>query len=162
MKPLLLLSLFVVGCGVFQQVHKTKDEEQLALRKESKLNFSSATDKVEHAKELIFYKDSNAYAYWIQVWPKGSFSFSPEKGFVGEAEKIVIAGKGRQMLNASSVKLTDRQEKTKADLEVQTDEKLKASKKVEIKDSSLSWKWIAVMVLATIIGIILIYNRLRR
>lgn len=65
----------------------TKDQsEKLAFQTDLQLHTLSQQNQL-----LVI--DSSRSDFTVWLWPKGSFTFSPAKGFEGEAEKIVVKGK---------------------------------------------------------------------
>ena len=110
-------------------------------------NFTAIQDTEQFYNEtgsesLYVASDSSAYDYNLEIWPKGRFSYSPEKGFEGEAEKVKISKTGatETLLKKELAEVTQEAVLKKSDrLE---NNLLKSNYTAEEKTTVLSWKWV--------------------
>lgn len=145
------------GCSMFQQIHKTKNEELAASSSHTDLSITSDSELDLSTKVLTFKKDSANHDYTVQVWPQGNFTFSPEHGFVGQAQKIEITGSKRHVAASSDLLSVSQKGKEKT----QTDMKQNAQSSLKSVDvttaTSPSWKWIIIGT-AGLLSILLIWR----
>lgn len=88
------------------------------------------------------FTDSVTQEYEIQIRPKGSFSFSKDLGFIGEAEVVQIKGNSQSLVK--QIELISSLEKKK-ETETLQDRKIKKEQikhKQEMKKSTPTWKWV--------------------
>lgn len=109
------------------------------------LQVSAQAYSSAESQSLLLTDDSLGYDYSLEIWPKGVFSFSQDKGFVGEAEKLMVTGTGVQtsvMQLQQNLELqdgtTNNSGLTKSGVETTNMEQV-------AKESSPSWKWMMVM-----------------
>ncbi|MBB6502807.1 hypothetical protein [Pedobacter cryoconitis] len=111
--------------------------------------FVEKKDWFKKTASLMFYRDSMRRDYAVQLWPKGAFTYSPEKGFSGGADSILFMGGSTELLTYSGK--TTAQELDKGRIE----EKSKQSKQdisqqqTKEKQSLVSWKWITLILVLT-------------
>lgn len=138
----MILLLLVCSCSVFKNTRSATDHNQLQVTQKEDAKLQVQKNWIRDTGSFTFYTDSANRNYAVQLWPKGAFTYSPDKGFTGEAEKVLIAGQsyelqkgGRQassyesdqgILHAQSSKKND----------VETDHLQK------IKETTVSWKLI--------------------
>lgn len=89
----MVVVLLISGCNLLKNNSKTTDEQNLSLTHQSSLNTKDQKDWAKNSSSLLFYKDSAQRDYVVQLWPKGNFSYSAEKGFNGEADSLFIQGR---------------------------------------------------------------------
>jgi len=78
------------SCGFLQNITKRKTKDVAKERTNTAVTQIGSLSAVKTSEGFIFRRDSADKVYTIQFWPKGIFNFSAEKGFVGEAEKVVV------------------------------------------------------------------------
>jgi hypothetical protein len=107
-----------------------------------------------------YFKDSANHDYEIQIWPKGAFTFSKDKGFTGQAAQIRIKGKSGRLMSGGAVSRKLEQSKEGLLLSDQQS-KLKVTGKKEVsKQTSPSWKAILISVLLILVVVWWIGKRL--
>jgi hypothetical protein len=74
--------------------------------------------------------------------PGGTFSFSPEKGYSGEADKVLITDKAKNRSVSAALSTTLQQDKGNVQRHLSVENKFKSDGKVKIKKTTVSWKWI--------------------
>jgi len=90
---MLLLLCLCFGCSLFRKSSK----ETTAFKSEN--NYSSASNEQQKLKKevsektLVVRKDSAGSELTTIIWPRGSFRFSQENGFTGEADQIRLTHK---------------------------------------------------------------------
>ena len=90
---MLLLLCLCFGCSLLRKSSK----ETTAFKSEN--NYSSASNEQQELKKevyektLVLTKDSAGSELTTIIWPHGSFRFSPESGFTGEADQIQLTHK---------------------------------------------------------------------
>jgi len=115
-------------------------------------NFTAIQDTEQFYNEtgsesLYVASDSSAYDYNLEIWPKGRFSYSPEKGFEGEAEKVKISKTGA-METLLIKELADVTQETVSKNSDRLENNLLENKyAAEEKTIVLSWKWVLGIVL---------------
>jgi len=87
----LLWSLSFLQCRIFQ---RETAKARLHTTEESHAEQQVANHQKE--QEVLHFSDSSRQAFSVVLWPKGTFSYSPETGFRGEAEKIAMQGLQQQ------------------------------------------------------------------
>jgi len=139
-----LLCVLMQGCALLSSQKK----EQLKLSSETEVELHA----VNHLKEnslllnLVDRKDSTVKNAHLEIWPKGKFSFSPEHGFVGEAERLKWHGQATSAASEQQrMTLTSAVEKGEIlDLNLKQEEKVQA----QVKTSRSSWQgWLLLLLL---------------
>jgi hypothetical protein len=93
---LLCAVLLLQGCGLFKNNRESNLLNQIKMENFTAIQDTEQFNNTVESERLIVTGDSSGYDYSLEIWPKGAFSFSPEKGFVGEAEKLRLIGAGVQ------------------------------------------------------------------
>ena len=88
----LLAALLFCSCGVLNDKHVSRNLSDSSFETATDLKSKTVTDKTDHSIRLVAKDDSLHQSWDIQLWPKGKFAFSPDGGFEGEAEKVMIKG----------------------------------------------------------------------
>jgi hypothetical protein len=127
-------SLFVIlgllilqACGLLQKTSRNssvtgwKDKEEIRIGNQSK-----AVHQLETSSLILRNDSSDSYSQ-TEIWPKGRFELSPEKGFSGEAEKVLIHKKGK-----SGTRIIEKKKEIKQQLE----ESRQAQSQLKTKDFS--------------------------
>lgn len=154
---LILIYGLLFGCGVWQNRSKLTSESSDLHAVKASLSTLTHKDSASNTQVLTFFKDSADQNYWVQLWPRGKFTFSNDKGFVGEAEKVIMQGNVRGVKTGAGLTISQNKssEATRTDLKIV--EQLKLKDKDVLKKSSPSAIWL--IGLAVVIGVVLIYNK---
>jgi len=145
----LLAALLFCSCGVLNDKYFSRNLSASSFENATDLKRKTVTDKIDHSIRLVAEDDSLHQSWDIQLWPKGKFTFSPDRGFEGEAEQVLIKGDltGSSKFRARDVK--NKHQKSNSESEFQQNQKQKqASKKV---DRSSSINSTALIVLGFIV-----------
>lgn len=138
---LLLMTLFC-RCNLFKNVNTDIRKSHHSSMQKTDLQLYGNKEWLSRSDNVTFYRDTGNSSYAIQIWPRGIFSFSPEKGFSGTADKVMIEG---QVLSGSaSSDLSTSKEETSSEVKVAIshEDKQLADSKEKFKQSSPSWKWV--------------------
>lgn len=106
-----LLLLLICSCSLFKNTKKTSDEQHLSVTSSNSSRFKAQKDWSKNTSSLLFYKDSVKKDYLVQIWPKGVFTYSAEKGFYGAADSIFMKGISVEGSNAKHKQNTSEQDK---------------------------------------------------
>jgi hypothetical protein len=140
------LCLLMQGCALITGQKKEQQTAKLASETELDLNTVKNLKESRLLLNLVDRKDSTVINAQLEIWPKGRFSFSPEHGFVGEAERLKWHG---QETNTASkqqrLTLTSALEKAEVlDLDLKQQQKVQA----QVKTSRSSWQgWLLLLLL---------------
>ncbi|WP_316770985.1 hypothetical protein [Pedobacter frigiditerrae] len=150
MKELMIITcaFLLLGCG-------TLNKDKLFSKNLTKEVHIEESTKTLAVQQAINIRDSNTNILELTIWPKGAFSFSQAKGFVGEAFKMELKG-GQSQLIQSSALLTSKSELAK---------KRRSQKEilVKLKEKKVDWEgmehsvWLMVLVVA--VGVWLMRKR---
>ena len=162
MKFLLLLSMasLCLGCSLFKNAKTTVEKSHQLSESESKLQVSEHKDWLSNSKSLFFTRDTNNSNYSVQIWPEGAFSFSPDKGFSGHANQILINGKANGSSVTSSLHVSRQEDKGIVISKISAKDKQVNNHDVKTKTSSPSWKWMVTGLGLIIIGCWWLYRKL--
>ena len=157
-------ALFLQACGLFKNNNQSKSSNQTKMENFTDLQLSEQSHSSAESQRILLTDDSSGYDYSLEIWPKGIFSFSQEKGFIGEAEKVLLIGTGVQ---TSVMQLQQNQELqeervnnsglTKATSET-------SSLEQEAEASTPSWKWMIILGLVlfvVIAGVVVLRSSLK-
>lgn len=159
---LLCSILFMQACGLFKNNSQSKSSNQTKMENFTDLQLSEQSHSSAESQSLLLTDDSSGYDYSLEIWPKGIFSFSQEKGFVGEAEKMLLTGTGVQ---TSMMQLQQSQEQQEARINNSglTRAALETTNLEEAEEeSTVSLKWTVVMglvLLVVIAGVLVMMRR---
>lgn len=139
---LLLLMVMFCRCNLFKNTSTDISKfHQLSMQK-TDFRLQENKEWLSRSDNITFYRDTGNSNYTIQIWPKGMFSFSPEKGFSGVAEKVMIEGQVLSGSAASGLTTSNQQARNKTEVELNEEDKQVADRKEKLKQSSPSWKWV--------------------
>ena len=147
----ILLLCLMQGCKLFKEVKTTAytDDEQAKVKARSNLSLDHNAQTEQHFLEWKL--DSLNSTEVLQIWPRGRFTFSPERGFEGEADRLVLTSGSKNVATVLQRKdsLVKVQDKVKAETQLQAAQK--AVKKNTVKTESPSFWVIAGMLLLVIV-----------
>ncbi|MGY0035140.1 hypothetical protein [Pedobacter sp. NJ-S-72] len=92
--------------------------------------------------DFVHYSDAMDRDYRIQFWPKGVFTFSAEKGFIGEADSVSISGSNRSRLSYSGMAQLEERDMSKVEGKFKQSDQVVSNQKTKVKASSVSWLWV--------------------
>lgn len=153
-------SFCLIGCGLLRNSSKYTSEAEDKSLDQSNSRFVKEKEVLTELNITSHFKDSANHDYEIQIWPKGTFSFSEDKGFIGQAEQIRMKGKSGRLMNGG---ITSRKlEQSKEGLLLADQEsKLKVTgKKEQSKQTSPSWKVTVISALLILVVVWWIGKRL--
>ena len=143
---LILLCLLMQGCAML--TGQKKEQQTAKLSSETELELHAVNNLKEHSLllNLVDRKDSTVTNAHLEIWPKGKFSFSPEHGFVGEAERLKWHGQATSAASEQQrLTLTSALEQAEVlDLDLKQEQKVQA----QVKTSRSSWQgWLLLLLL---------------
>jgi len=155
------LIAFVYGCGLMQTRTRNRSKDYTLEQRELDLKVSADLEKNGSFNMLHRSKDSLSSTYRILLWPKGSFTFSPEMGFVGEAEKIEMSGTLEQLKAYSAMVNNQTKEKVKVTATLNEEGKKVAEQKNVVVSSAYSLKWLIAGIVFIGAAVFWIYRRIK-
>jgi len=151
-----LLSLMLISCGMFNQTKSIKEKEQLLMQQKKSLELQLQHDWLRDSSSFIFHIDSASRKYAVQLWPVGTFTYSAENGFIGQASQVLIIGNAEEVHRGKQFTHVHEQDNGKLGIRSEKLEELKSDRQEVLKTSSLSWKWMiagfGLIFLLSIIG----------
>ncbi|MEJ5961355.1 hypothetical protein [Pedobacter immunditicola] len=151
--------LLLQACGLFKNHSQSTSSNQTKMENFTDLQLSAQSHSSAESQRILLTDDSLGYDYSLEIWPKGIFSFSQEKGFIGEANKVLLSGTGSHI---SMMQLQQNEE-----LQVATANNSGLTQAVSEttsldeaeKASTPSWKWVIVLglVLLVVIACVLVF-----
>jgi hypothetical protein len=151
--------LILQACSLFQKTTKNSSIATLKDKEEIRMDDQSKATYQQEGRSLILRNDSLDSYSQTEIWPKGRFDLSPEKGFSGQAEKVLIRRKGK-----FGSRIMEKKEEVKQQMEVsrQVQSQLKtkdfSQKDMEKKRSPFSgWYLLLLLIL-----LIFIWYRFKR
>lgn len=145
---LILGQLCLSACGMLHKTTKNNSVATLKNKEEIAVNDQSTYLQQQRNRSLTVRNDSSDAFSQIEIWPKGRFDLSPEKGFSGQAEKVLIHKKkksGRKSIEKKAeavlqTKISDRSQS-------QTKINDFAQKDMEKKSVPVSaWYWLLILI----------------
>ena len=145
---LLMMLLFSFGCSLLKSSRVITEKSKQVHKSKTDVVFSEKKDVTRKSMDFVIYSDSMHRDYRIQFWPKGVFTFSAEKGFVGEADSVSSSGSNRDRFSYSGVTRFEERDVGKVEGEFKQNAQVVSSKKTKIKTGSVSWVWVFAGLLA--------------
>lgn len=153
------LTVLLMGCSLFKNTQTATQSSRQLTTDQQILRSTEQRDWLIRSGNVTFYKDTNNLDYAIQIWPKGVFAFSREKGFIGEADKIMVRGNKVSTSVLAGSNTLEQQDKGSTEINLNQKQKKITKLKDKLKTSSSSWKLIiAGICLVVILGWVLIKN----
>jgi hypothetical protein len=148
---LILLCLLIQGCALMTGLKKEQQTAKLSSETELELHAVNNLKENRLLLNLVDRKDSIVTSAQLEIWPKGTFSFSPEHGFVGEAERLVWHGQARaETSHHQRLTLTSALEKAEVlDVDLIQHQKVQA----QVKTSRSSWQGLLLILLLVVPGL---------
>ncbi len=164
MFPLAALIPFVLAllqsCSLLKNT-KTETEKNQQSAKSSDQRKLDASRKATTDQRVFEWKlDRSGNQSILQIWPKGQFSFSADKGFEGEAEKIQLISKSQK--SGSVLKLKDSLANTTE--QINKESALKAINQQQntktVKTETPAF-WLIIGLVLMVLAGVLFYNHLK-
>lgn len=134
--------LLCLGCNLFKNTTTDLYKSHELTEADTRLSTTAQKENISMAGSVSFHQDSSDMDYSIQIWPKGLFSFSAEKGFSGEADKVMVTGKVKRSSVSSASSSSLHQGKVKIKQQLSQQRKKVSDLKTKSKKSKPSWKWL--------------------
>lgn len=157
---ILLLAVFHSSCGLLKN---TKSNVEV-VRQESE--YKSETKLVNYKEwsrttgSLNFYSDSSLQTYAVRLWPKGSFTFSADHGFSGEADSVIILGSLKGGSTSAAILNIKEQDKGKVEINAAQTGKQSTDQKSKVKEQETSWIWvIGILALVYLLLCMVLYKK---
>lgn len=145
---LILGQLFLSACGMLHKTTKNSSVSTLKNKEEIEVNDQSKYLHQQESGSLTIRSDSSDAFSQIEIWPEGRFDLSSEKGFSGQAEKILIYKKkksGRRSIEKKAE--TTLQTKVSDWSQSQMKTKDFVQKDMEKKSTPVSaWYWLLILI----------------
>ena len=157
---LVLLTVLYSSCGLFKNTKSNVDlvHQEAEYNTESKMLDNK--DWMRTTGRLDLYADSSLHQYAVTLWPKGSFAFSADQGFNGEADSIVIMGSLTAGSASAGVLNIQEQDKGKVELGTTVAGRQSIDKKSKVKVQETSWVWVAgILALVYLLFCIVLYKK---
>jgi hypothetical protein len=148
----LLLLLSLSSCGTFRNFANRADKEHTESSISNSVNTSTRNDSQASSTAVLTFRDSVSSDYLIQLWPKGVFTYSQDKGFAGEAERVLIRGKTQQSGSGNKLATHDTVVSSSSNTVVEEKGKLVSDSKQTEKIKSVSWKIILPLLLLGLVS----------
>lgn len=126
MKNIIIICfLLCLGCG---SLHKNK----FLSKSEAKHQLSKSDKETTSSNKYITIKDSSDSKLAFIIWPKGEFVYNSINGFKGEAFKLEVRAKHRQVVQSN--------EQTSAKSERSAKFKVQQQNVAKLKEKAVVWK----------------------
>jgi len=155
------LIAFGYGCGLMQTRTRNTTRDYALEQRNMELKVSADREKNGSFHMLDAGSDSLSRTYRLLLWPKGSFTFSPEMGFVGEAEKIELSGTLEQIKAYSAMVNSQTAEKIKVKAALKEQEKKVSEEKNVVVSSAYSLKWLIAGIVFIGAAVFWFYRRIK-
>lgn len=134
--------LMMANCNLFKNTVTDLRKSHELTTAITQVKTAEHKDWLSRSGSVSFQQDSSDTDYSIQIWPKGTFSFSAEKGFSGEADKVLVTGRVKTGSSSTDKRSSIVQYKGKVRQTRTEDNKKVVDQKLKTKRSSPSWKWV--------------------
>jgi hypothetical protein len=145
---LLMMLLFSFGCSLLKSSKVITEQSNQVHKSKTDLAFFEKKDVTRKSTDFVHYSDSMDRDYRIQFWPKGGFTFSVEKGFVGEADSVSISGSIRGRSSYSGMTQFEERDVGKVEGKFRQSAQVVSNRQTKVKTSSVSWAWVFAGLLA--------------
>jgi len=136
------LMLALSGCALFKDTASQKEKTNQVLEENSRIQSREQKDWLSKSASLEFSRRTDSTELFIQIWPRGIFTYSPDQGFIGEADQVVVARK-QNGTTTKSLKASDEiQDRGTIQINEEHKKKDERQKLSEAKQTSVSWKWV--------------------
>lgn len=136
---LLMMFLFSFGCSLLKSSKVITEQSKQVHKSNTDLAFSEKKDVTRKSTDFVLYSDAMHRDYRIQFWPKGVFTFSAEKGFIGEADSVSISGRNRDRFTYSGMARFEERNVGKAEGKFKQRAQVVSNQQAKIKTGSVSW-----------------------
>ena len=137
----ILLLTTAFGCGLLKKTGKTSDESYTSNDTRTDNQQTSSNLKQKSGQEFVYQHDLTNEDYKVRLWPKGTFSFSPDGKFSGELDSIVMTGKQNKASSATRILISSEKENSQTNTRNRQSGKIKSGtrkvEKVAVPDAKL-------------------------
>ena len=153
---LLLLS----SCKLFKEV-RTVAHSDTQITTEQKQGTIAAAQQMSTDQHFLEWKlDSSANSSAVQIWPIGKFKFSPELGFEGSAEKVLLSGNFRKNTEGFTLRDSTGTTRNRMEVEISGKKQMKVENKNTVKTETPAF-WLMIGLGILVIAGVLIYKFLK-
>lgn len=145
------LCMPLAACNLFKNTKTKSDKSHSSASAQTQLESLEKKDWLSQSGNYTMQEHTQAADYRIQFWPKGNFSYSPETGFVGQADSVKVSGTSKVGSSASSTKLATEKDQGTLKLNAQRQRKEVLDSSAKQRSSSPSWKILLPIVAAAIL-----------
>lgn len=151
-----IMLLFFTACTLFKE--KSFYRSDSLYRQSGKLEMKEELDLNSHKFIISNSLDSSSAEFYTEIYPRGNFSYSPSKGFSGQADLLRFSGKTRNLQKMLDSSLTDNTLKLRSDLADEFKQEWRSVKKEkEVKKAIPYWVWLGGILI--LLGLGLVYRR---
>lgn len=150
---LLSCATSLMACKTLQQKWRSQFNAQQTLSMEQ-----LKQQQLEQGLQMRIV-DSAFIGYQVLIMPKGKFSYSPAKGFEGEADTLLIKGMATKTTKIDEVKrmVTQITEHTT----IQEKQKISTKELAKEKEKTGNWKLVLIGLIVVIAGTYCLYRLVR-
>ena len=157
---ILLLAVFYSSCGLLKNTKSNVERLRQESEYKSETKLVNYKDWSRTTGSLNLYSDSSLQTYAVRLWPKGSFTFSADQGFSGEADSVVILRSLKGGSTAAAVLNIKEQDKGKVEIKAASTGKQSTDQKSKVKQQEASWIWvIGILTLVYLLFCLLLYKK---
>lgn len=147
------LAILIVGCGLFKNTKSNSERYEEQITNQLEQQVSGNVDYLSSSSVIGLRLDSNRSDYFVELWPKGPFTFSSEKGFSGEAEKVRMHGSSKSGSSNTNIAKSSESQAAAFKSKVKQKQKLESGIRSDNKKSTPSWLWLIIgLVLLAVIA----------
>lgn len=157
---LVAISLWLTGCNLLKNTSRETASSSQSFTRTKAVKMLEEKDWLSRSESLQFSVTTDSTNYSIQLWPKGLFTYSPERGFSGSAEKILITGSSTKKSSQSELAAQEKQDKGKKENIEKEYENAKESQQNKVIASKVSWKLILSGLLLFGVAVWAVYRKL--
>jgi len=136
------------SCGLMKHTATTSDSSDQLSTVDTELQMSESRNWSEKSAQLYLKKDTGNLEYTVQIWPRGSFSFSHKDGFTGEAYQVTLKGTDRSSSLSAAENFAQVSDRGRVENSFSTNKKNISKTQVKVEKSALSWKWVLAAIIS--------------
>ena len=153
-----LCLVYLTGCKLLNvQTKKSRTTEEKIVRAEAQRSIRA----MSHLKEETSFSiksDSSGKRYFLKLYPKGVFTYSPTGGFAGSADSVVLSGNvDNRIQEFSNVGIKASMGAVEEAQKQSIDQEERNFEESENKTSP-SWKYVLMLGILLMIGAVVTYK----
>lgn len=145
--------VLMTNCNLFKNTATDLQKSHALSTSVTQFKSTEQKDYLSTSGSVSFHQDSSDNGYSIQIWPRGMFTYSPGKGFSGEADKVLVTGKAKSGSVSTGSSNSLQIDRGKIQRSLNVNEMSVSDQKLKTKRTSPSWKWmIAALAFMMVVG----------